>query len=76
MGRRSNLNTSEDSQPMISYRLASHDKPLGPIIKDIYWQLKSPICKGEIKYYKSPIRYRHFSSLLCEVLWPSVEDRE
>ena len=31
-GPRSNLTTSKDSQPMISYRLVSHYKPLGPII--------------------------------------------
>ena len=31
-GPRSNLTTPKDSQPMISYRLASHPKPLGPII--------------------------------------------
>ena len=31
----SNLTTSEDSQPIISYRLALHTKPLGPIIREI-----------------------------------------
>ena len=31
----SNLTTSEDSQPMISYRLVSHCKPLGPIISEL-----------------------------------------
>ena len=30
-----NLNTSEYSQLMISYRLASHTKPLAPIIREI-----------------------------------------
>ena len=34
-GRRSNLATSKDSQHMISYRLVSHCKPLGPIIREI-----------------------------------------
>ena len=29
---KSDLTTSEDSQPMISYILVSHCKPLGPII--------------------------------------------
>ena len=28
----SNLTTSEDSQPIISYKLISHPKTLGPII--------------------------------------------
>ena len=28
----SNLTTSEDSQPVISYRMVLHCKPLGPII--------------------------------------------
>ena len=31
----SNLKTSYDSQPMISYRLVSHCKPLGSVIRDI-----------------------------------------
>ena len=39
-GPRSNL-TSEDSQHMISYRLVSHCKPLGPIISEILALLKS-----------------------------------
>ena len=30
-----NLSTSEDPQPMISYRLVSHCKPLGPIISNV-----------------------------------------
>ena len=34
-GPRSNLTTSEDSQPMISYKLVSQCKPLGPIIREI-----------------------------------------
>ena len=38
---RSNLTTSEDSQPMISYRLVSHCKPVGPIIREIKALLKS-----------------------------------
>ena len=29
------LTTSKDSQPMISYRLVSHTKPLGPTIREI-----------------------------------------
>ena len=33
-GPRSNLTTSKESQPMISYRLVSHCKCLGPIISD------------------------------------------
>ena len=35
-GPRSNLTTSEDSQPMISCRLASHIKPLGPKISTFH----------------------------------------
>ena len=31
----SNLTTPEDSQPMISYRLVYHPKPLGPIISEL-----------------------------------------
>ena len=31
----SNPTTPEDSQPMISYRLVGHSKPLGPIIREI-----------------------------------------
>ena len=34
-GPRSNPTTPEDSQPMISYMLVYHAKPLGPIISDI-----------------------------------------
>ena len=34
-GSKVNLTTSEDLQHMISYRLASHCKPLGPIIREI-----------------------------------------
>ena len=34
-GLKVNLTTSEDSQPMISYRLVSHCKPIGPIIREI-----------------------------------------
>ena len=32
---RTNLTTPKDSQPMISYRLVSHCKPLGPTIREI-----------------------------------------
>ena len=32
---RSNPTTSKDSQPMISYMLVSHYKPLGPIISEL-----------------------------------------
>ena len=35
VGPRLNLTTSEDSRPMISCRLVSHTKPLGPIIREI-----------------------------------------
>ena len=38
---RSNLTTSEDSQPMISYMLVSHCKPPGSIISELYALLKS-----------------------------------
>ena len=34
-GPRSNLTTSKDSQPMISYKLVSHCKPLGQIISEL-----------------------------------------
>ena len=34
-GQRLNLTTSENSQPMISCRLVSHCKPLGPIISNL-----------------------------------------
>ena len=34
-GPRSNLTTSKDSQPIISYKLVSHCKPLGPIISEL-----------------------------------------
>ena len=34
-GLKSNLTTSEDSQPMISYKVVSHCKPLGPIISKL-----------------------------------------
>ena len=34
MGPRSNPTTPEDSQPMISYMLVYHPKPLGPIISE------------------------------------------
>ena len=33
-GRRSNPTTPEDSQPIISYMLVYHPKPLGPIISE------------------------------------------
>ena len=38
-GPRSNLTTSEDSQPMISYRLVLHCKPLGlmTLLKTAMW---------------------------------------
>ena len=38
MGPRSNLATSEDSQPMISYTLVTHPKPLGTIISELQAQ--------------------------------------
>ena len=34
-GPRSNLKTTEDSQPMTSYKLVSYCKPLGPIISQL-----------------------------------------
>ena len=34
-GSRSNLTTSKDSQPMISYKLDSHCKPLRPIMSEL-----------------------------------------
>ena len=36
----SNLTTSKDSYHMISYRLVSHCKPLGPIISELEEDLK------------------------------------
>ena len=35
------MTTSEDSQPMISYRLVTHAKPLEPITNEIQALLKS-----------------------------------
>ena len=35
LNERSNLNTPKDFQPMISYRLVYHPKPLGPIISKL-----------------------------------------
>ena len=34
-GQRSNLTCAQDSQSMISYKLFSHSKPLGPMIRQI-----------------------------------------
>ena len=34
-GPQSNLTTLDDSQPIISHRLVSHCKPLGPIISNV-----------------------------------------
>ena len=38
VGSRLFLTTSEDSQPGISYRLASHAKAIGPIIREL-WEI-------------------------------------
>ena len=47
-GPRSNLNTSEDSYPMIFCRLASHAIPVGPIMEQIFAFLKSAIHKKNV----------------------------
>ena len=64
MGPRSILTTSEDLQHMISYRLVSHSKPLGP--GDI-GTFKSPLC-GLLQHSVDNLELRASRSNVCKVV--------
>ena len=59
--------TSEDSQPIISYRLSSHSKPLGTFIKEIKALLRS-VMWGILALCGCDLEYKASRSNVCTLV--------